>query len=121
MLRVRTLLLLAVSTAVFAVLAGCNGTGEAETGNNGVGTTPSADTTLPSAPTGLTASAAGPSGANLSWNASTDNVGVTGYIVRRNGVQSGTPATTTYAETGLSPGVTYSYSVAARDATPGRA
>ncbi|HKC53571.1 MAG TPA: fibronectin type III domain-containing protein, partial [Burkholderiales bacterium] len=82
MLRVRTLLLLAVSTAVFAVLAGCNGTGEAETGNNGVGTTPSADTTLPSAPTGLTASAAGPSGANLSWNASTDNVGVTGYIVR---------------------------------------
>jgi len=116
MLRVRTLLLLAVSTAVFAVLAGCNGTGEAETGNNGVGTTPSADTTLPSAPTGLTASAAGPSGANLSWNASTDNVGVTGYIVRRNGVQSGTPATTTYAETGLSPGVTYSYTVAARDA-----
>ncbi len=112
----KTLLLLVVSTAVFAVFAGCNGTGEAEIGNNGVGTTPSTDTTPPSTPTGLTAAAAGSSGANLSWSASTDNVGVTGYIVRRNGIQTGTPATTTYAETGLSPGTTYTYSVAARDA-----
>ncbi|HMG59213.1 MAG TPA: fibronectin type III domain-containing protein, partial [Burkholderiales bacterium] len=41
--------------------------------------------------------------------------GVTGYIVRRNGVQVATPATTSYADTGLSVG-TYSYTVAARDA-----
>jgi len=41
---------------------------------------------------------------------------VTGYIVSRDGIEAGTTATTTYAETGLSPGVTYSYSVAARDA-----
>src|SRR6266851_1498295 len=113
MLRVRTLLLLVVSTAVFAVLAGCNGTGEAETGNNGVGTTPSADTTLPTTPTGLTAAAAGSSGANLSWSASTDNVGVTGYIVRRNGTQVATPAATSFADTGLSAATTYSYTVAA--------
>jgi cellulose 1,4-beta-cellobiosidase len=74
-----------------------------------------ADTTPPSTPTGLTAAAAGSTGANLSWSASTDNVGVTGYIVRRNGVQVATPATTSYADTGLSVG-TYSYTVAARDA-----
>src|SRR5207302_1920119 len=74
-----------------------------------------ADTTAPTTPTGLTGAAAGSTGANLSWSASTDNVGVTGYIVRRNGVQVATPATTSYADTGLSVG-TYSYTVAARDA-----
>src|SRR5437660_10806349 len=115
MLRMKTLLLLAVTTTTL-VLAGCNGTGEAEIGNNGVGATPSADATPPSMPTGLTAAAAGSTGANLSWSASTDNVGVTGYIVRRNGTQVATPATTSYADTGLAAATTYSYSVAARDA-----
>jgi len=75
-----------------------------------------ADTTPPSTPTGLTGAAAGSTGANLSWSASTDNVGVTGYIVRRNGVQVATPATTSFADTGLSAATTYSYTVAARDA-----
>jgi chitodextrinase len=75
-----------------------------------------ADTTPPSTPTGLSATAAGSTGANLSWSASTDNVAVTGYIVRRNGVQVATPATTSYADTGLSAVTTYSYTVAARDA-----
>src|SRR5882672_5518016 len=114
MLRMKALLLLAATTTA-VVLAGCNGVGEAET-NNGAGTTPSVDTTLPSTPTGLTAAAAGSTGANLSWSASTDNVGVTAYIVRRNGLQVATPATTSFADTGLSAATTYSYTVAARDA-----
>ncbi len=112
MSRMKALLLLLAVTTV--VLTGCNGVGEAEPGN-GVGTTPSADTTPPSMPADFTAAAAGSTGANLSWSASTDNVGVTGYIVRRNGVQVATPTTTSYADTGLSVG-TYSYTVAARDA-----
>src|SRR5437773_11983984 len=111
MLRMKALLLLAV-TAV--VLTGCNGVGEAET-SNGTGNTP-ADTTSPSPPAGLTGAAAGSTGANLSWSASTDNIGVTGYIVRRNGVQVATPAATNYTDTGLSAGATYSYAVSARDA-----
>src|SRR2546422_1233922 len=106
-------LLLAVTTTTLA-LAACNGGDDAER-SNGAGTTPSADTTPPTAPTGLTAAAAGSTGANLSWSASTDNVGVTGYIVRRNGVQVATPATTSFADTGLSAATTYSYTVAARD------
>src|SRR5437879_2992109 len=77
-------------------------------------TTP--ETTPPSTPSGLTGAAAGSTGANLSWSASTDNIGVTGYIVRRNGVQVATPATTSFADTGLSAATTYSYTVAARDA-----
>src|SRR2546421_6429258 len=75
-----------------------------------------ADTTAPTTPTGLTAAAAGSTGASLSWSASTDNVGVTGYIVRRNGAQIATAATTSFADTGLSAATTYSYTVAARDA-----
>jgi cellulose 1,4-beta-cellobiosidase len=60
--------------------------------------------------------AAGSTGASLSWTASTDNVGVTGYIVRRNGAQIATPAATSFADTGLSAATTYTYTVAARDA-----
>ena len=41
------------------------------------------DTTPPSTPTGLTATAASATQVNLSWTASTDNVGVTGYQVER--------------------------------------
>src|SRR5256885_611778 len=114
MLAIKALLLLAVTTTT-VLLAGCSGVGEAET-NNGAGTTPSVDTTRPSTPTGLTGAVAGSSGANLSWSASTDNVGVTGYIVRRNGVQVATPGTARFADTGLSAATTYSYTVAARDA-----
>src|SRR5205814_1056857 len=72
-----------------------------------------ADTTRPTTPTGLTATVAGSTGANLSWSASTDNVAVTGYIVRRNGVQVATPTTTSFADTGLSAATTYSHPVAA--------
>src|SRR5436190_24349463 len=41
------------------------------------------DTTPPTAPTNLTVSAATDTRINLSWTASTDNVGVTGYMVER--------------------------------------
>src|SRR5207302_4278605 len=108
MWRMKALLLLAVTTTT-VLLAGCGGVGGPETStSNGAGTTPSVDTTLPSTPTGLTGAAAGSTGANLAWRASTDNVGVTGYIVRRNGVQVATPATTSFADTGLAAATTYS-------------
>ena len=48
-----------------------------------VSTTACPDTTPPSAPTGLAASNVTQTGLTLSWNASTDNVGVTGYDVYR--------------------------------------
>src|SRR5258708_6017051 len=94
MLRMKVLLLLAVTTTT-VLLAGCGGVGGAETStSNAAGTTPSVDTTPPSTPTGLAAVAAGSSGANLSWSASTHNVGVTAYILLRHGVQVATPAPT---------------------------
>jgi chitodextrinase len=74
------------------------------------------DTTAPSVPGGLTAVAASSSQIKLSWSASTDNVGVTGYKVFRNGVQIATTGALTYANTGLLPATTYSFAIAAFDA-----
>ncbi|KKT61854.1 MAG: chitosanase, partial [Candidatus Giovannonibacteria bacterium GW2011_GWA1_44_29] len=78
--------------------------------------TPS-DTSAPSVPTGLTATAVSSSQINISWTASTDNVGVAGYKVFRGGVQIATVTTgTSYSNTGLSQATTYSYTVSAYDA-----
>jgi len=81
------------------------------------------DTTPPTAPTNLTASAASDTRINLSWTASTDNVGVTGYLVERcqgaaclNFVQIALPAGTTFGDTGLTASTSYSYRVRATDA-----
>src|SRR5207247_1261975 len=64
------------------------------------------DTTPPSVPTGLAATAVSSSQINLSWTASTDNVGVSGYRVYRGGTQIATTTTTAYANTGLAPSTT---------------
>ncbi|BDZ41973.1 hypothetical protein GCM10025865_12720 [Paraoerskovia sediminicola] len=74
------------------------------------------DTQAPSAPAGLTASGTSTSGTNLSWSASSDDVGVTGYVVRRDGTQVATPSGTSFRDSGLSADTEYSYTVAARDA-----
>lgn len=74
------------------------------------------DTIPPSVPTNLSASAASSSQINLSWNASTDNIGVTGYTIYRNGSQVTTSASPSYSDTGLLAETTYSYTVAAFDA-----
>ncbi|GHH84586.1 hypothetical protein GCM10018793_49420 [Streptomyces sulfonofaciens] len=75
-----------------------------------------ADTQAPTAPTGLRATGTTASSASLSWSASSDNVGVAGYLVYRGGVQVGTSTTTTFTDTGLSASTAYTYTVRARDA-----
>jgi chitodextrinase len=70
----------------------------------------------PTAPTGLTATTISSSQISLSWTASTDNVGVTGYRVYRAGAQIATSSTTSYSDTGLTASTLYSYTVAAYDA-----
>lgn len=79
-------------------------------------TTPNApDTTPPSAPSNLTASATSTQ-INLSWNASSDNVGVAGYYVYRNSARLATVNTTSYGDATATAGVTYTYYVVAFDA-----
>jgi hypothetical protein len=52
----------------------------------------------------------------LAWNASTDNVGVVNYQVKRNGTLVTTLNALTYADSGLTPGTSYNYSILALDA-----
>ena len=77
-----------------------------------------ADTQAPSAPTNLAASSITQSSLTLSWTASTDNVGVTGYDVFRNGSKINTSlvTATTYNVTGLTAATAYQFFVQAKDA-----
>jgi len=82
-----------------------------------------ADTQPPTAPSALTATAASNTQINLSWTASSDNVGVTNYLIERcpgagcgNFAQIATFPTTTYNDVGLTASSSYSYRVRATDA-----
>ncbi len=84
-----------------------------------VGTPPAPpvpDFTPPSEPTNLSATAISPFQIDLAWSAATDNVRVAGYQVFRDGTPIATVTTTSYADTGLSPSTTYTYTVSAFDA-----
>ncbi|MDH2443028.1 DNRLRE domain-containing protein [Amnibacterium sp. CER49] len=76
------------------------------------------DTTPPSTPGSFKATVASNTQVNLSWTASTDNVGVTGYRVYRGGTLLTTTSGTTlgYNDTTAAAGTTYTYQVSAIDA-----
>ena len=78
-------------------------------------TLPPPDVSAPSAPTGLTASGQSTSSVTVSWNAATDDVGVTAYRVT-GGTRSVTVADTTATLTGLAEGTTITLTVVAIDA-----
>jgi parallel beta-helix repeat protein len=76
----------------------------------------SGDFSAPSVPSALAATPSSDSSINLTWTASNDDVGVTGYTVYRNGGAIGTASSTSWVDSGLSAGVNYTYTVAAVDA-----
>ncbi|MBS0421397.1 MAG: PQQ-binding-like beta-propeller repeat protein [Proteobacteria bacterium] len=89
------------------------------------GSTPPPDTQPPTVPTGLKATAVTTSSIAIGWTASTDlpspgGTGVAGYYVYRGGNTTTPIATikgsTSYTDTGLTSGTTYTYQVAAFDA-----
>lgn len=74
-----------------------------------------ADTTPPTTPTGLATTLIEPTKIIFKWNASTDNVSVDGYRIRRNGTILGGVTGTATTITGLSPSTSYSFTVQAYD------
>src|SRR6266851_2994812 len=91
--------------------------------NTASATTLTPDTQPPTSPSNLAATAASSGQINLSWTASTDNVGVTGYLVERcqgagcsTFAQIGSTASTAYGDAGLSASTAYGYRVRATDA-----
>jgi hypothetical protein len=81
------------------------------------GTTPTPDSESPSTPVNLTATATSSSQIKLTWDASTDNVGVAGYKIYRDGTQVASPNTTSYSDSDLSPSTVYTYTAAAYDSS----
>lgn len=79
----------------------------------GIGTS---DTQAPTAPANLTASNITTTSVQLSWTASTDNVGVTGYDIFRGTTNVGSTASTSFNVTGLTANTAYSFTVKAKDA-----
>jgi chitodextrinase len=75
------------------------------------------DITPPSVPAGLQLTGRSATEIDISWTASTDDVGVTGYHVYRNGSPLNDVVSTNYTDTGLTPNTGYSYTVSAYDAT----
>jgi len=81
------------------------------------GTSAPPDTQAPTAPSNVVASNVGPSGLTLTWTASTDNVGVTGYQVFQGTTMIANNLTaTTYSVSGLSCATAYNFTVKALDA-----
>jgi hypothetical protein len=76
----------------------------------------SPDTTPPTVPANVVSIGHTYLTITLAWNVSTDNVGVTGYQIYRNGVEAGTSTGLTYTDYALSPGTSYTYMVKAADA-----
>ncbi|MBK3574646.1 discoidin domain-containing protein [Streptomyces sp. MBT65] len=78
------------------------------------------DTTPPAAPGGLTVTGHTANSVSLSWNTSTDNVGVTGYRVLQvsgsTSTQVGTTGSTSFTVTGLGASTAYTFDVVALDA-----
>jgi len=100
------LLLMSVATLSFI---GCNGSTDKTP-------PPAVDTTAPTVPTGLVATPMSAVQIDLTWAGCTDNMGVAGYRIFRDGVAMDTAAATSYSDTGLTEDTQYCYTVSAYDA-----
>ncbi|MEP1782799.1 S8 family serine peptidase, partial [Reichenbachiella sp.] len=77
--------------------------------------TPVPDTQAPTIPTGLSSSNITQTSVDLSWTASTDNVGVTGYDVLEGATVVGSSTSTNFTVIGLLANTSHSYTVKAKD------
>jgi PKD repeat protein len=111
------------SYTVSLTVTGSGGSNTKTAANYITVTAPASDTSAPTSPASLAASASGSASINLTWGASSDNVGVTGYRIERcqgagctSFAQIGTSTGTTFTSTGLAAATSYSYRVRATDA-----
>lgn len=74
-----------------------------------------ADASNPTVPANLAATALSASEIKLEWTASTDDAGVAGYKIFRDGAEKGNSTTASFTDTGLLPSTTYAYQISAYD------
>jgi RHS repeat-associated protein len=109
---------LTASTLYSYTVSAIDGAGNASAQTSAVlATTASggSDTTAPSIPTAVSATAMSASRIDVSWAPSTDNVGVQGYRIYRDGSLAATIGSSQWFDTGLTSGTPHSYTVAAID------
>ena len=75
-----------------------------------------ADTAAPTPPNAVSSYAVSASSISISWSGATDDVGVTGYKIYRNGTFLSITTGLSYIDSGLSPSTSYSYTIATYDA-----
>ncbi len=109
---------LSASTSYSFYVTAYDAAGNNSSASNTINVTTSSapDTQAPTAPTSLASSNVTQTSVNLSWTASTDNVGVTAYEIYKNGALLTTTANTSYTVTGLTAATSYSFYVKAKDA-----
>ena len=84
---------------------------------NSIWGTPVADSQAPTTPTNLTLGTVTSSSIALSWTASTDNIGVSGYDIYMNGTIKTTVTGNSASISGLTPSTTYNFYVIAKDSS----
>lgn len=110
---------LSPATAYSYTVAACDAAGNCSAQSAATSATTAAlpDTTAPAIPVAPVATVVSASQINLTWTASTDNVGVTVYKVYRDGVLLATLGNvTSYSDSGLAAATAYSYTLVACDA-----
>ena len=101
----------------YVITAVSGSTNESAPSATVVATTPALrETQAPSVPGDLNATALNAHEIKLTWTPSTDNAGVTGYVIYRNGAHVATVQNTTWVDTGLSAATSYRYEVSSFDA-----
>lgn len=106
---------LASNTQYYYIVRAVGASGAAASSNE-VGVKTGVDNTPPTAPSNLTLVGAFPNYANITWTASTDDVGIAKYDVFVNGTKTYTTTETTLTIANLDSGVVYNIIVKARDA-----
>src|SRR4029079_6983363 len=81
-----------------------------------VGSTAGPDTTAPQPPANLRVSGRTTTAITLAWEPATDDVGIAGYRISRNGQQIGESPAPGYTDNGLTTNTTYTYTVVSLDA-----
>ena len=107
--------LVAATTYTYTVAA-YDASGNTSAQSSSVSATTLASTTPPTVPSGVVVSNATSESLTVTWTASTDSAGVTGYHVYRNGTLLATVTGTIYLDTALTSNTTYAYTVSAFDA-----
>jgi chitodextrinase len=111
---------LTLNTAYSFTVLAYDAEGNLSSQSDALATTTLSDTTAPTTPGSPSFSSVSTTAITLSWTASTDAVGISGYRIYRGATQVGTTTLLTLTNSSLSSGTSYSYTIEAYDSAGNR-